>query len=159
MADLPNDPKIAAWVCLIRASATLLSSVRAELKAAGFPPLEWYDVLWELERASDEPRRPFDLEGRLLLAQYNLSRLIDRLSRAGYVTKQRCDADGRGQVLAITADGKELRKRMWRAYSAAIEHHLGSHLTEDEARDLCRLLLCLQRRGTNAPDAQPGRCS
>lgn len=158
MSDLPSDPKIAAWVCLMRTSAALLSSIRAEMKAAGLPPLEWYDVLWELERAPGDSRRPFDLEGRLLLAQYNLSRLIDRLSRAGYVSKRRCPVDGRGQDLAITDEGKALRARMWRVYSEAIERHLGSRLSEDEARDLCRLLLRLRSSETGAPKAGAERC-
>jgi DNA-binding MarR family transcriptional regulator len=146
MAELPTDPKIAAWVCLMRASAALLASIRAELRTAGFPPLDWYDVLWELERAPERALRPVELECRLLLAQYNVSRLIDRLARAGYLTKNRCDVDGRGQVLTLTKEGKALRERMWCVYSAALERHVGSHLTDDEARSLCRLLVRLQER-------------
>src|SRR5688572_21736892 len=123
MTDLPSDPKIAAWVSLVRAGMAAVSAVQAEVKAAGFPPLEWYDVLWELERAEGGSVRPFELEGRLLLAQYNLSRLVDRLNRAGLVERRRCEADARGQVLVITDAGRELRKRMWQAYSAAIGKH------------------------------------
>ena len=90
--------------------------------------MEWYDVLWELERAPEGARRPVELEGRLLLAQYNLSRLVDRLAQAGYLTKHRCDKDGRGQVLVLTEAGKALRQRMWGIYSAAIERYVGSRL-------------------------------
>jgi DNA-binding MarR family transcriptional regulator len=107
------------------------------------PPLEWYDVLWDLERAPDGARRPFELERGLLLAQYNLSRLVDRLHRAGLVDKLKCPEDGRGLVLVITEEGRALRKRMWPVYSAAIEKHIGSHLGEDEARTLSALLMRL----------------
>jgi DNA-binding MarR family transcriptional regulator len=119
----------------------VIAGVAAEGKAAGFPPMEWYDVLWELESNPKQGLRPFELERGLLLQQYNLSRLIDRMCRAGYVEKRPCEEDGRGQVLVVTEKGRALRKRMWPAYLAAIRKHVGSHLSEAQARTLCRLLI------------------
>src|SRR3712207_969513 len=84
----------------LRAHNASLGTVEKALKAEGLPPLEWYGVLLELERAG--PLRPRDLQGRLLLAQYNLSRLLDRMAAAGTVEKQACAEDGRGQLVAIT---------------------------------------------------------
>jgi len=84
--------------------------------------------------------RPFALEQELLLAQYNLSRLIDRLETAGYVARRDCPEDGRGQVVAITASGRALVKRMWPTYRAAIARHVGAKLSEDEAGRLATLL-------------------
>lgn len=146
MSTLPTDPKVAVWVALIRANARVISRVQAGGKAAGLPPLEWYDVLWELERSPDGVR-PFELEGRLLLAQYNLSRLVGRLEGAGYVSRHRCENDGRGQVLKITEEGKALRKRMWPVYSAEIERHIGAHLSDEQAGALSSLLLRLIEAG------------
>jgi len=84
--------------------------------------------------------RPFALEQELLLAQYNLSRLNDRLETAGYVARRDCPEDGRGQVVAITASGRALVKRMWPTYRAAIARHVGAKLSEDEAGRLATLL-------------------
>ena len=136
---LPSDAVIRAWTRLIRAQQTALSAVEAELKAAGFPPLGWYDVLLELTR-KDAALRPFALEQELLLAQYNLSRLLDRLEMAGYVERRTCPDDGRGQVVAITVSGRALVKRMWPTYRAAIGRHVGAKLSEDEAARLAALL-------------------
>jgi DNA-binding MarR family transcriptional regulator len=136
---LPSDAVIRAWARLVRAQQTLLAAVEAELKAAGFPPLAWYDVLLELARA-DAGVRPFALEQELLLAQYNLSRLLDRLEKAGYVERRTCTEDGRGQIVAITPSGRALVKRMWPTYRAAIARHLGAKLSEDEAARLASLL-------------------
>jgi DNA-binding MarR family transcriptional regulator len=36
------------------------------------------------------------------LAQYNLSRLIERIERAGYLERRACEDDGRGQLIVIT---------------------------------------------------------
>ena len=136
---LPSDAVIRAWARLIRAQQSVLAAVEAELKAAGFPQLAWYDVLLELSRAQ-EGLRPFALEQELLLAQYNLSRLLDRLEGAGYLERRACPEDGRGQIVAITAAGRALVKRMWPTYRAAIARHLGGKLSEDEASRLATLL-------------------
>lgn len=140
MADLPSDPLIAAWVALFRASSGLVAAVQADVKAAGCPPIEWYDVLWDLEQAPDMGRRPFELKGRLLLAQYNLSRLVDRLAEAGLVEKQPYPGDGRGHMLRITQAGRTLRQRTWPIYQAAILRHIGAHLTLAEAKELSEML-------------------
>jgi DNA-binding MarR family transcriptional regulator len=137
---LPSDAVIRAWARLVRAQQQALAAVEADLKAAGFPPLGWYDVLLELSRADGGELRPFALEQQLLLAQYNLSRLIDRLETAGYVERRTCPEDGRGQVVAITASGRALVKRMWPTYRAAIGRHVGAKLSEDEAARLATLL-------------------
>jgi DNA-binding MarR family transcriptional regulator len=136
---LPSDAVIRAWARLVRAQQTVLAAVEAELKAAGLPPLAWYDVLLELARA-DAGVRPFALEQELLLAQYSLSRLLDRLEKAGYVERRTCAEDGRGQIVAITPPGRALIKRMWPTYRAAIARHLGAKLSEDEAARLASLL-------------------
>jgi DNA-binding MarR family transcriptional regulator len=136
----PSDAVVQAWVRLVRAQHTVLAEVEADLKAAGFPPLGWYDVLLELSREKVDGLRPFELEGRLLLAQYNLSRLLDRLEAAGYLERRPCAEDGRGHVVAITDPGRQLMKRMWPVYRAAITRHIGSKLREDEAARLGALL-------------------
>jgi DNA-binding MarR family transcriptional regulator len=137
---LPSDAVIRAWTRLIRAQQTVLSAVEADLKTAGLPPLAWYDALLELSRSAQDGLRPFALEQELLLAQYNLSRLLDRLEKAGYVERRSCPDDGRGQIVAITASGRALVKRMWPTYRAAIGRHVGAKLSEDEAACLAALL-------------------
>src|SRR3954451_144648 len=100
-----------AWVQLIRAHRSALSSVERALRSAELPPLEWYDVLLELERGG--PLRPRDLQDRLLFAQYNLSRLLDRMEAEGLISRERCSEDARCQWIRASAEGKALRKRMW----------------------------------------------
>lgn len=141
----PSAAVVAAWTGLIRAQRVALQRVEQRLKQAGLPPLGWYDVLWELERAGACGLRPFALERTLLLAQPNLSRLLDRLEQAGLVERRRCDSDGRGQFVAITAAGRQMRRRAWQVYRVAIGEAVGTHLAEAEAATLARLLEPLGR--------------
>ena len=150
MDGTPDDATITAWVHLIRAQQSVVGSLERQLKAAGFPPLEWYDVLLELERAGGA-LRPFELEGRLLLAQYNLSRLLDRMVQAGLIEKQPCPNDRRGFGLVLTEAGRELRQRLWPFYRQAITDRIGAFLQPGEAELLSELLRKLI-------DRDPGQC-
>jgi DNA-binding MarR family transcriptional regulator len=133
-----SDAAQGAWVQLIRAHRSALSSVERSLRAADLPTLEWYDVLLELERGG--PLRPRDLQDRLLLAQYNLSRLLDRMEAEGLVVRERCSEDARCQWVRATEGGKGLRQRMWPVYAEAIENALGAKLSAAEAERLSTLL-------------------
>lgn len=128
----PSPEAIQAWTRLIAAQRVVLAAVEAELKVAGFPPLAWYDALLELERAPIG-LRPLELEARLLLAQHNVSRLLERLHKAGLIARAPCPEDGRGQVVSLTPNGAALRASMWPAYRAAIQRHLGAKLGADAA--------------------------
>jgi DNA-binding MarR family transcriptional regulator len=136
----PSDETVTAWARLVRAGQTVLAKIEAELKAADLPPLAWYDVLLELSRAEDGRLRPLELERRTLLAQYNASRLIDRMAKAGLVERLPHPDDGRGQLVAITVEGRALQKRIWRIYGPAIERNMGAKLSRTEAVELARLL-------------------
>jgi DNA-binding MarR family transcriptional regulator len=136
----PNDQTVTAWVRLLRAQHAALSGVEKALKEAGHPPLSWYDVLLELDRAGDEGLRPFALQSKMLLPQYGISRLIDRVEKAGYLERIACDDDQRGHVLKITTAGKALRRRMWPVYSHAIQDAVGAKLTREEVSELSKIL-------------------
>lgn len=136
--DTPSDAAVLAWARLVRAHAAAFAVVEGALKKAGHPPLEWYDVILELERAG--PLRPRELQARLLLAQYNLSRLLDRMEAAGAVERRPCDDDRRGHMVAITQEGGALRQRMWPVYAGAIQAAVGAKLNEAEAATLADLL-------------------
>ena len=140
MKAIPSETAVRAWARLMKAQQLALAVVEKALKSADLPPLAWYDALLELERAGKEGLRPFELEREMLLAQYNLSRLVDRLERAGYVERSACEDDGRGQVLAVTAAGKAVRRRMWAVYAPAIQDALGAHLSDKEIEALDALL-------------------
>lgn len=146
----PSEEAVQAWVRLVRTEQSILAKVEDELKRAGFPVLEWYDVLYELDREPDGRAAQSAVQSRVLLAQYNLCRLLDRLEREGLVERMPSPEDGRSNLVQITPKGRELRRRMWPAYAAAIETHLGSRLTCDEARTLARILGKLAERRAEA---------
>lgn len=120
----PTKEETALWVALNRAQRAIYRSIDAALKEQGLPPLRWYDVLWELERAKGAGLRPFELERKLIFEQSNLSRLLRRLSDEGLVKEQVLADDGRGKLLQITDNGRRVRKQMWKIYGPLINRHI-----------------------------------
>lgn len=136
----PSETVVDAWVALIRAQQSAMLKIERAFRDAKLPPHAWYDVLWELERASEDGLRPFELERRMLVAQSNISRLVDRLEAKGLVERRPCEADRRGQHVMITPAGREMRKRMWPVYAKAIGDAVGQHLSEREAAEVATML-------------------
>jgi DNA-binding MarR family transcriptional regulator len=136
----PSDTVSLAWVHLVRASRAVIGAIDAELKAAGFPSLSWYDVLLELKRQPDGRLTPKEIEQKVLFEQYNLSRLLDRMEAEGQVRRIPYPGDRRRQLVEITDEGRAMQRRMWGVYGPAIQRFLGCRLTEAEAEQLSGLL-------------------
>lgn len=133
MTDLNDEIYEAAWVSLVRGHQGVLGRIETALQSADLPPLSWYDVLLELSRSRETGVRAFELESRLLLPQYGLSRLLDRIEKAGYIERRVCEDDRRGKLLFITQSGEDIRQRMWPIYQKAILDILGKKLSKKEA--------------------------
>lgn len=151
-ADLSNSKRdlsarqLQAWARLLGVQRLALQVVERALAGARLPPLAWYDVLLELDRAGKPGLRPFELQETMLLAQYNLSRLLDRLEKRGYVERRECKQDGRGQVVVITEAGRAVRRQMWPVYAAAIKASFADHLSARDVASLDSILGTLNER-------------
>jgi DNA-binding MarR family transcriptional regulator len=135
-----EEMTITAWARLVRAQQVLLERVEADLKQAGLPPLRWYDVLLELRRAGAHGLRQYEIGDAVLLSKYNVSRLLDRLERENLLERYVCEEDGRGARVQITAAGRDLLKRMWPVYSAAIAEHFAQYFNMTELKQLAGFL-------------------
>jgi DNA-binding MarR family transcriptional regulator len=135
-----TDAAIPAWAQLIRTEQALLGRVEDDLKSAELPPLVWYDVLLELVREPEGRLRHRDLHRRMLLAKYNLSRLLERMEARGLIERQPVDDDARGEYLRVTAGGRKTQKRMWPVYRRAIAKHFSSRLGGGDIDQLLKIL-------------------
>ena len=133
---MTKDPKSHAWAVLLTAHATLIERIETALAEAGLPPLGWYDVLWELEKAEGGKLRMYELAHRVVLSRSNLTRLADRLEDAGLIEREDTPHDRRGYHCVITRAGLALRRKMWLVYKAEIERLFSRHITVDEARTI-----------------------
>lgn len=68
-----------------------------------------FDVLATLRRAGEPyERAPGELAAHTMVTTGAMTKRIDRLERAGLVTRRRSDDDQRGRIVALTRAGREL---------------------------------------------------
>lgn len=137
-----------AWPAFIMAHDALVVQIEERLRAADLPDLNWYVVLWVLERAPDQRLRMHELADTAVIARSNLTRLVDKLEKQGLVARERVAGDRRGAYARITAQGSDMRSRMWTVYGPAIDELFLSHLSVEEnamLRDIMMRLLAVTR--------------
>ena len=130
----------ATWTALFRAQTHARNQAEAALKAAKLPNLEVYDILWELEQAGRAGLRPYQLQERLLLPQYGVSRRLDNLQRQGLIDRRNSAEDGRGFVVYLTDKGRQTRTAIWQHYAPVIRQVIDTPLSQAEQDTLQALL-------------------
>ena len=120
------------WSVLLTAREHVMHRAELALADAGLPALAWYDVLWALEQAPAGRLRMFELAEKLVVARYNLTRIADRLVKAGLIERENCSTDGRGAFCVLTAAGRRMRTRMWPTYRAVIERLVAAQVKPNE---------------------------
>ncbi|MGH0002841.1 MarR family winged helix-turn-helix transcriptional regulator [Pseudovibrio ascidiaceicola] len=137
-----SKESVSLWIALNRVQKTIYTDIESAFKAERFPPLSWYDILWELENAPDGLRQ-FELEQRVLFQQANLSRVIQSLAKAQLVESKPALKDKRGKTLLITSKGKDLRAQMWQTYERMLEEKLDTRISTEGATHLAAALKTL----------------
>jgi DNA-binding MarR family transcriptional regulator len=107
---------------------------------AGLPPLSWYDVLLELSAAPGCRLRMHELASAVVLSRSGLTRLVDRLEKAGLLRREPDPEDGRGSFAVLTDEGVKTREKMWPVYARGIAEYFGAHVSDEEAEVLGRVL-------------------
>jgi DNA-binding MarR family transcriptional regulator len=139
----PSDARgqpMAMWISLTRIRRRLERVVERRLKRAGLPPLIWHDALLLLASQRGGELSALDLQQRLSLPQYQMSRLIERLAEGGLVIRRRLLVVGRPILMRLTERGRDLQQRMMEIYASAVEAEVTGQFSEQEAADLVALL-------------------
>jgi DNA-binding MarR family transcriptional regulator len=97
--------ELGAWRELLRVHAVLTRELDEELRRSHGLPLSSYDVLVNLESATDYQMRMSELADAVLLSRSGLTRLVERLERDGLLTRTDCPSDARGSLAVLTDAG------------------------------------------------------
>jgi DNA-binding MarR family transcriptional regulator len=104
----------------------------------------WHDVLATLRRqGAPYQLRPSDFASSLMLTSSGTTKRLDRLERAGLITRAPDPGDRRGVLITLTPAGLELIDEVTDAHLAN-EQQLLSSLSESDRRRLADLLRKLQ---------------
>ena len=128
-----SDDELSTWRAFLNAHATATASIEEDLRAAGRPPLAWYDVLWPLHRASGGRLRMGELSDEVVLSRTGMTRLVDRIEGAGLLRREPVPDDRRGAYAVITPAGERALRDMWPVYARGIRKHFLAAVAGDAA--------------------------
>ena len=101
-----SDRELLAWRGMLRVHAAVTKALDAELEEQHEISLTSYEVLLHLDGSEDGRMRMSDLASRLLLSRSGATRLVDRLERDGFISRDSCDSDARGSFAVLTTAGE-----------------------------------------------------
>ena len=136
--------KIDSWAQFFRTFHRLTFTIEENLKKNNLPSLEIYDVLWTLENESNHQMRLHELASKLFVARFNITRIIQRMEKDGYIQKLKCPQDQRGFWAKLTPKGLKMRKKIWSIYGHEINHHYSSQLLQKEHQEIIFILKKLE---------------
>lgn len=151
MSEQLDETALAAWRAFLTAHAVLTQRIDREMTQAGVVPLSWYDVLIELYEAPERRLRLSALAGQVVLSRSGLTRLVDRMERAGLLRREPAPDDRRGAFAVLTDEGHAALRRAWPVYAAGIARHFAEHLTADEAETIAGAMERLVARARRSP--------
>jgi DNA-binding MarR family transcriptional regulator len=108
-----------AWRTYLRMGSLLPAALNRQLQHDCGLTLPEYEVLVQLSEAPGYRLRPFQICDALNWEQSRLSHQLTRMQHRGLVTRQECEADGRGAFVVLTAAGAD-------AIEAAAPQHVAT---------------------------------
>lgn len=132
--------ELGAWRGFSRAHATVWKELEGQLERTHQLPLSSFEVLIELDEAAGHRLRMSELASRVSLSRSGLSRLIDRLERAGLTERETCAEDLRGSFAHLTSLGRRRLHQAQPAFADAVTAQFLRHFNKAELAafsDLC----------------------
>lgn len=134
MAKIPNDEAIQTWRLFLKAHSTLVETLDQELQAATGLPLTWFDVLVRIATV-EEGRLPMnELADRVLLSKSGVTRLVDRMERAGLIERMACPTDRRVIWATLTEAGRKAFDEAAPIAYQGVQEHFTTFLTKAEVQ-------------------------
>jgi DNA-binding MarR family transcriptional regulator len=135
---------IDAWESLFRAQHEVFDEISCDFDDTTLTQGE-YDVLLTVTRGEGMTARLRDVTANMLISQPSVSRLVDRMTVRGLVSKCADPEDGRGALLRATDEGAQMFRRVASAHGKAIAERMAV-LTDEELAQLRTLTAKLRGR-------------
>jgi DNA-binding MarR family transcriptional regulator len=133
-----------AWRAWLYSSLLLHDRLDRELTRETGIPHAYYEILVALSEAEGRRLRMSELADRCLSSRSRLSHAVARLEERGWVRRQVCPEDGRGQLAVLTDEGFAALEAAARVHVEGVRTHLFDQLSREQVehmRDLGETLL------------------
>ena len=134
------DPHREAWIALTQTHSAVSGRLQEALTAAELPPLPWFEVLATLDRAPEQRLKMGELAEALVITRGGLTKLVDRLIKAGLLERTFCETDRRVSYATLLPAGVELLGEMRPIVRAELAAAFSARLSVEQAEGLREML-------------------
>src|SRR6478672_7290720 len=134
------DPHREAWIAIAQTHAAVTGRLQEALTAAELPPLPWFEVLATLDRTPEKRLKMGELAEALVITRGGLTKLVDRLIKAGLMERTFCETDRRVSYATLLPAGDEMLTEMRPVVVAELKTAFAANLTDPEANELQQML-------------------
>jgi DNA-binding MarR family transcriptional regulator len=125
-----------AWRNYIEATTLLLDALDRQLQADSGMPHGYYEILVRLSEAPDRTMRMSELADATRSSRSRLSHAISRLEERGWIERQDCATDRRGQLAVLTEAGLAALSSAAPGHVATVRAHVIDRLSPEQVRQL-----------------------
>jgi DNA-binding MarR family transcriptional regulator len=135
-----GNPHGEAWGALTRTHTAIVGRLQEALSASDFPPLPWYEVLATVAEAPEQRMKMGELAESLVITRGGLTKLVDRLIKAGLMERTFCETDRRVSYATLMPAGRDLLDEMRPVVVAELKVAFAANLTDRQADELRGML-------------------
>jgi DNA-binding MarR family transcriptional regulator len=135
-----GSPHGDAWGALTRTHAAIVGRLQEALAASDFPPLPWYEVLATVAEAPEQRMKMGDLAEAMVITRGGLTKLVDRLIKAGLMERTFCETDRRVSYATLLPAGLDLLSEMRPVVVAELQIAFAANLSDRQADELRGML-------------------
>lgn len=121
-----------AWRAWLDATLQLNDRLSRDLHEAHGLTLADYEILVHLSESHDRRMRMSELADKVLSSRSRLSHQVDRMERAGLVSREHCVDDRRGSFAVLTDHGWDVLVKAAPDHVASVRRHLVDVLDAQE---------------------------
>jgi DNA-binding MarR family transcriptional regulator len=135
--------EMTAWRTYIETYGDLISAIERDLAAHGLT-LGDYQVFVYLSETPDRSMRMCDLADLLQLSPSGLTRRLDGLVKAGFVTREPSTDDRRVMLATLTPSGFAALEAAAPDHVASVRRHVFDHLDDDQVDALASIFQAIR---------------
>lgn len=135
-----GSPHGEAWGALTRTHAAIVGRLQEALAASDFPPLPWYEVLATVADAPEQRMKMGELAEAMVITRGGLTKLVDRLIKAGLMERTFCETDRRVSYATLLPPGNDLLEEMRPIVVAELKTAFAANLSDSQADALRGML-------------------
>ncbi len=131
-----DDEEQRVWRSYLAATQLLTERLDQELQRDSGIPHTYYEVLVRLSEVPGRRLRMSELASRSLSSRSRLSHAVARLEEAGWVRRETCATDRRGQLAVLTEEGFAALEAAAPRHVEGVREHLFDPLSPEQVRQL-----------------------